>query len=277
MLFGNFPGAIGGLIVTLAYAFLTLWWPTLGDGRTQFVIFALGEALLVTATFAYCLIRAPLLQRNEARTRLHELEEERIPRIAITSRAGRSDHGSHPHLMWAELDVRNLSPALPLRDVEVRITDLRDEIQIKYAGDVEWPAWNALQVVWSPTNTTPNQFRLTIPLAETRSALVAYSDDSNGPPATFASPHAGGRRLTSGPNRMEVSVSSPASAPCHGVFYIECHPNYLGHLPDGSFTLSGPRATMAMEDWDSYVARSNQSPSPESTPGTTSSPSQAAS
>lgn len=219
-------------------------------------------ALLWTFLALLIIAFAPYRVWEKAQTRVDELEEEQVPRVSLTPRAGRASHGSHPHLMWAELDVTNLSPTLSLPDVEVRITDLKSETQLEYGDRVGYPEWNALQVTWSPTNAVPDQFRLTIPPGETRSALIAYSDDSNGPPAVFASPHAGARLLRSGPNRMEVSVSSPNAARCRGVFYIECHPNYATRLEGGLISLDGPRATMVMEPWDAYAARANDKPSP---------------
>jgi hypothetical protein len=270
---GNAVGAGLGVLIAAVLGVVSSFLLSVEDPRAQAVLAAVLSIIafvtLATVVFLAFLAAAPYRQRNEARDRVERLDDERIPRMTLSPRAGRASHGSHAHLMWAELDVTNLSPVLPLKDVEVRITDLKDEAQLKNVGP-DWRPWNALQIVWSPTNAEPNQFRLTIPPGETRSALIAYSDDSNGPPAVFASPHAGGRRLTSGPHQMTVRVSSPDSTPRQGAFYIECHPNYLTHLGGNQYSLHGPPATMELEEWDNYVERSSQKSSEQSSPGTAS-------
>lgn len=193
-------------------------------------------------------VRAPIFQRDEARVRLRELEEERIPRITASPFAGRRQWDwQHEHLMWAELQVANTSPSLTLNDVEVRVVSRVHVLEKQDAQGnymlYDPQDWNSVNVYWSERNAPPDQLRLTIPPNTTRIALIAFSDDSNGPPAVFNAPIHKRPLLFSGGAKIEVEVSSTNSTPWRGAFYIECHPNYLG----------GARATFEFIEWETWL------------------------
>jgi len=121
-------------------------------------------------------VRAPIAQRDEARVRLRELEAERIPRITVTPRGDRRQWDwQHEHLMWAELQVTNTSPSLPLNDVEVRIVSLLHVIEKQDAPNsytlVDLGDWSPVSVYWSEGNAPADQLKLTIPPNTPRIAL----------------------------------------------------------------------------------------------------------
>lgn len=64
-----------------------------------------------------------------------------------------------------------------------------------------------------------------VPGGAARTVLVAFSDDSNGPPAVFNDP-----AHTPCPLELKImmEISSSSSAALHGYYFIQCRPNYLG-------------------------------------------------
>lgn len=243
----------GAVVVVIALSGgLAATYASNGWTTPQQAWFAAGVAitaglLLGLATFFIYLAKAPYRQRNEVRREIEGIEAKRHTPLILSVRTGRDDHHRHPHLMWAELDVYNSSD-VAIHGVEVRIEDLRDDQELdKNTGEPikRVQDWSPFHVVWSPRNAPLNQSQLIIPAGETRTTLIAYSDDSNGPPALFAVVNEGPgnrRRLSSGMHRIEVRVSNPDTEPCVESFYLECHPNYLG----------GKRSHMEFERWQEW-------------------------
>jgi hypothetical protein len=219
-------GAIGGSILTPEGAgkVVSNIWPFGG------AIVGLGAGFLII--FVVYLLIAPYRQRDEARNRLRVLEKERVPHISVNPSGGRRfNNWEHEHLMWAELDVRNTSPSLPLNDVEVKVVNLLDIVEKQdEPGEyilLSLHKWNPIQVYWSERNASPSQLKLGIPPNAGRIALIVFSDNSNGPPATINAPTSAKPLLFSGGAKIEVEVSSSNSALCRAEFYIQCHPKYI--------------------------------------------------
>lgn len=230
--------------------------------------FGVGIALLVASLLVVMiligsLILAPyrikrdIAQRRKEevdllKSKLHILEEERITRIACKPSSGRRDWDwQHERLMWAELQVTNTSPTLTLCDVEVRISSCV-YVQITVQDDsgdyvlIDLYDWNPVTVCWSERDANRDQLKTNISPSATKSALIAFSDDSNGSTAIInAIVHQ--RPIIIGGARIGIEVSSPDSALWKGDFYIECHPNYLG----------GARATFEFVDWELWAASRN--------------------
>jgi len=216
-----------------------------------------GVGLFFFAMFCVWIVAtasAPIKQRNEARLQARKLEQERVPHISVEPYGGRRTwEWEHEHLMWAELHVTNTSPSLVLNDVAVRIVgclDIAEETPGNYVL-FEVHRWNPTSVYWSIREASSDQLKLPIPPNTKRAALVAFSDDSNGPPAVFNAP-THDRPLLFGGARIEIEVSSPDSAPWKGLFYIQCHPNYVSDIPLGR-TL----ATFEFVTWKTWTANHN--------------------
>lgn len=282
---GNATGAGLGVLAAAAFGVLGSFLFPVDTVRAQAV---LGASLLILAFFALAAVAylaffaiTPYRLRREALSRVDALEEERIPRFAAMPRSGRRYHDiEHQHLMWAELDVTNLSPTLHLRDVEIRIRDLVDELEWDENGERVRnlpPIWNPIQSIWSLASASrPNQNKMAIPPGETRTALIAYSDDSNGPPAAFSAPDGVRRHLMSGPHRIYLSVSSPDSARLDCDFYIECHPNYaIPGIKRGTFARYAD-STMTFDEWGAYWKRRSEEQPANAAASTSTSPSSTA-
>jgi hypothetical protein len=185
--------------------------------------------------------------------RIHDLEDERIPRIKVITRSGRrSDNWEHEHLMWAELEVVNTSTNLTLKDVEVRIVNLLDLVE-KQDEQGEYILfnlykWNPIQVYWSERNAPKAQLKQDIPPNDSRIVLIAYSDNSNGPPAVVNTPTSAKPLVFSGKHKIDIEVSSYNSATWRGEFYIECYGKYITK----EFPYSTD-ATFEFEIWDNWL------------------------
>ena len=85
---------------------------------------AIGAVVAFGAIFLFNLARAPYKQRNKARERVEILEKERIPYLELKSVSG-NPHNEYENAptAWAELQVRNTSPIMPLTNVSVQITE----------------------------------------------------------------------------------------------------------------------------------------------------------
>lgn len=263
---GNASGAGLGVLAAAGFGVVGSFLFSVDTARAHAILGAVLSVLAFLALGAVVYMAffaiAPYRLRREALARVDALELERTRRFAATPRAGRRNHNiEHQHLMWAELDVTNLSPTLHLRDVEVRIRDLVDELEWDENGERIRnlsPVWHPIQSIWSIASAgRPNQNKIAIPPGETRTALIAYSDDSNGPPAVLSAPDGVFRGLMSGPHRIYLSISSPDSAGLDCDFYIECHPNYAVRGNErGTFARSAD-STMEFGDWGTYWKHRN--------------------
>ena len=162
--------------------------------------------------------------------------------ISVLAQTGRREFGVGPHLMWASLEIGNPNPTQALTDVQVRFIAC-DHIEQKQrrvpvensegrrerAEDVPntfidmgtfLSDWIPIHLLWAQTQADTTA----IPPAASRTIIVAFSDNSNGPPAVFndrAHTHA----LSE--SRITVEVSSPGMTAWYGRFFINCHPNYI--------------------------------------------------
>lgn len=216
-----------------------------------------GLVLVFFLIFLWNLFRAPYRQRdeqylrwNEAREKVVKLEEERIPKVSAEPRGGRrNQEWEHEHLMFAELLVTNTSPVLTLENVEVHVVSslwiLEHEDSYKLYDHKDW---TPVGVYWSERDTgIADCLRSFIPPNGTRIALIAFSDDTNGPPAVFNTPTRRRPLLIGGAKKIGIEVSCTNSASWKGEFYIECCPNYL----------NGPQATIKFVTWETWAANHN--------------------
>jgi len=211
-----------------------------------FVIF-IGLAIL----YFVSLIKAPYLQRNEARARVQTLEDKSAPCVSVEPCVGRrqADYERTEHLMWAELQVTNMSNQ-PLKNVGVNIVTCLtvQEKQNSPSGNdyLVWDFlnWHQTSAYWSERNAQPQQLELTIPTGATRVSLVAFQDNSNGGQFVFNSPN---HEWVVGGVTIDVEISSSTAVMWKGSYYIECHPNYLG----------GDRAKFEFLEWDKWVNNRN--------------------
>ena len=195
-------------------------------------------------------VRAPYRQRDEARAQVAtvldengRLTEERIPKISAEACTGVNTSGIGAHLMWAELKVENTSPTQPLNGTQVRVVTcehisppLDGTDEYKNLGAYMWD-WSPITLRWSQSDSDAKD----IPGGTSRDVLVAFSDNSNGPPAVFndvAHTHC--------PLELKilVEISSSSSAAWRGSYFIRCHPNYAG----------GPRAQFEFLAWEEWAS-----------------------
>ena len=175
--------------------------------------------------------------------RVHELEEERVPTISTVAHTGLRSVGIGAHLMWEELEVGNTSPTQPLENTQVRIISC-DHIApaqdlpgvYKNLGAFMWD-WSPITLQWAQSASDT----VVIPGGVSRTVLVAFSDDSNGPPAVFNDSN---HTRCSLELKIEVEVSSPSSATLHSSYFIQCHPNYWG----------GQSARFEFMPWEEWVS-----------------------
>lgn len=160
-----------------------------------------------------------------------------------------ADYERTEHTMWAELQVMNIG-ANELKDVQVNITKcLTLQGQQDSANGNDFAMWNQLGiepfcVYWSERQAQSKQMSLVIPRGATRSALVAFQDNSNGGEFNFNSLN---YEWIVGGVKIDVEISSHEAVLWNGDFYIECHPNYLG----------GERAKFEFVEWNTWVKDKN--------------------
>jgi len=167
--------------------------------------------------------------------------------IAVKPITGKreADYERTEHTMWAELQVTNTSTK-ELTDVEVNITEcLTLQEKQDSANQNNFVMWNHQKlkpfcVYWSERQAQSKQMSLVIPRGATRSALVAFQDNSNGGQFNFNSLN---HEWIVGGVKIDVEISSHEAVLWNGDFYIECHPNYLG----------GERAKFEFVEWDTWV------------------------
>jgi hypothetical protein len=199
----------------------------------QVGVFGLAALAVIVLYFVVNFVRSPAKMDNEARSeradlllRLQKLEDERVPKIAALAYPGLRESGIGHHLMWAELDVKNTSPVQSLLNTQVRIIACEtlevsedDSSVFKNLGNVLWERWSPISIRWLNSGSCVAD----IPGGVSRTAIVAFSEDSNGPPAVFND--VAFTRCV-GAMKITVEVSSPSSAPYFQSYFIQCHPNY---------------------------------------------------
>ena len=195
-------------------------------------------------------------QIGQLEGRIGILEDEHTTKFAAAPKVGQGRNAAeHQHRIWAALDVTNLStrPSGHMRDVEIRIKDVVSELEWIANGHGDQQAF---QSIWSTANSKPNQQKIAIPPGQTRTAIIAYSDDENGLSVQFSRPADDViRPLPSGPHRVSLSISSPDSAGLDCDFYIECHPPQAVVGKERSKFAQYESSTMSFEEWDAYEKR----------------------
>ena len=196
---------------------------------------AIGAGVAYGGIFLFYLARAPFKQRNEARARLKTLEAERIPQVEVRPTSDRRDFPyEHEHLMWAEIEVKNTSSNKTLENVSVQIVNLQNVMHKQGGSDKDFlivdgfPSWRVAGICWSERFASPPQLRQSLDPGQTKIALIAFCDDSNGGTAVFNTLNNPKPRLVMVGAKIQVIITSHDSSMWEGEFYIECHPNYLG-------------------------------------------------
>ncbi len=165
-----------------------------------------------------------------------------------------ADYERTEHTMWADLEVTNIGTN-ELNDVQVNITKVLT-LQMKQdaVNRNDFVIWNHLGikpfcVYWSERQTQSKQMNLVIPSGATRSALVAFQDNSNGGQFNFNSLN---YEWIVGGVKIDVEISSHEAVLWNGDFYIECHPNYAGKT-----ILEYKPARFEFVEWDTWVKDKN--------------------
>jgi hypothetical protein len=167
--------------------------------------------------------------------------------IAIKPFVGRrhANWDKTEHFMWAELQVTNIGSA-ELKDVQVNITKCLALQQTQNSPNqdnftmFEFPKLAPFCVYWSERQSQPKQMTLGIPSGATRSALIAFQDNSNGGCFNFNTVN---YNWIAGGSKIDIEASSYETVLWRGEFYIECHPNYLG----------GDRAKFEFVEWGMWI------------------------
>lgn len=210
----------------------------------------------IVILFVFLLPFAPYKLWQKQRVRIDELEEERIPKVTVTPEGDRRhwEHQSTEHLMWAELTIRNTSPIKTLYNVEVRVTKYTTtQEKLDKSGEyllMEGLAdFKASQVYWSRRDADPPHLAIDIPPNSARTSLIAFSNNSNGPPAILNAPI---KQILSLGGKLEVEVTSPDSAAWKGEFYIECHQHYVSSLQQ-ALDKGGIPPTFEFIPWEQWL------------------------
>ncbi len=225
-------GGLIGLVVAFIVIFLICW---------------------ITAPYNICRDAKNKLQAdfNVLNERVQVLENERIPQFTVKPDSYRRqyDH-ENPHLMWAELQVTNTSHSITLRNVGVQIASCIEVLPITEKNNpnityhlYDRETWSRVSVLWSELDVSPAQTEIDIPPGSTKTALIAFQDDSNGLWTVFNAPIAPPRPRNLGGAKIDIEVSSIDSALWRGSYYIECHPNYV----------SGAQARFEFVEWETWI------------------------
>jgi len=201
--------------------------------------------IVFSFTFIFHLIRAPIYLR---------WEEERKPKISVIIHHGKRQYDwQHQHLMWAEIEVKNDSIAQPLKDVEIKVTELKDVLRPN-GNQYQLYEVNPLSpmgICWSERVSPPRQLKIDIAPGSSKEALLASCDDSNGLWSVFNVPIANKPRHLGGA-RLKLVISSLNSNIWCGYYFLECHPNYAGA------TISDYQPSkFEFVEWDKWVADHN--------------------
>jgi hypothetical protein len=160
-----------------------------------------------------------------------------------------ADWDKTEHLMWAELQVTNTGSA-ELKDVQVNIAkcltlqETQDSPNHNDFAVFDFLRLTPFCVYWSERQSQPRQMALSIPRGSTRSALIAFQDNSNGGSFHFNTTN---YNWVVGGIKIDVEVSSCETVLWKGEFYIECHPNYLGR----------DRAKFELTEWHTWIKGKN--------------------
>ena len=166
---------------------------------------------------------------NEFRVSTQSIEEQKIQVTPITHKR-QAEYERTQYLMWAELQITNASPN-ELKDTQVNIAScltLQEKQDSENRNDyVMWNHLNLLPfcIYWSERQAPPNQMSIRIPSGATRSALVAFQNNSNGGNFNFNSPN---KEWIVGGVKIDLEISNDEIVLWRGSFYIECRPNYAG-------------------------------------------------
>jgi flagellar assembly factor FliW len=184
------------------------------------------------------------------------IKDKQLSLIEVKPQVGRRDYPfQHKHLMWIELDVTNTSSTQSLTDVEVQINNLIEVSPVQDQPNkvllYSLNKFNPTGICWSERFASPNQLKMLLPCKTTKSVLLAFCDDSNGQWAIYNAPISPNPRHLGGA-RVELKISSPDCTPWSGVFYIECHPNYI--TKDWPYRID---SIMEIEDWDKWLSKKN--------------------
>jgi hypothetical protein len=162
--------------------------------------------------------------------------------IIIKPRAGKAYlNQTYDHLMWASIGVGNTNPIFTLFDVEIRIINAMKVLPAKkdMLGTIsllDLSPWNPIHILWPERKLKAN----ISPQSEWQ-ALVAFSDDSNGPPAILNTSASTIQSLLGG-HKIGIEISSTNCTVWKGEFYIECRPNISGIEPSFEF-----------KEWDKWL------------------------
>jgi len=184
------------ILITLAIALLaSVAPPYLGFGAQADYIVALFRVLIAVAVIgliAFVIIllrslsvpyRTTWYERHRLESELQELRAVRSPAFALTPRVTRRRKGDQmPHLLVAELDIRNISNR-NITGVQVRVEDATPLINANpttndYINETLGKL-QPTQLIWSRINADENQHTCDIPEGATRTLSVAYTDYDN--------------------------------------------------------------------------------------------------
>lgn len=169
-----------------------------------------------------------------------KLQEEQVPRMTISHSNGQGRDGVGPHRMWAQIDVQNTSPSLALSSASIHVVEAihvaeQPEVSGGYVLlDLSYD-WSPIEILWASGVS-----ETTIPPGTSRTAIIAYSDDFNGPSGGVFND--GRHTPLVLEQKITVEISSPDSPSLREEYFIRCHPNYL----------SGPQAHFEFERWDRW-------------------------
>jgi len=153
------------------------------------------------------------------------------------------------HTMWAELQITNAGRK-ELKDTQINITKclaIQDKQDPANQNDLimfDLLKLKPFCIYWSERQAQSKQMNLVIPSGATRSALVAFQDNSNGGQFNFNSLN---HEWVVGRVKIDIEISSHEAVLWNGDFYIECHPNYMG----------GERAKFEFVEWDTWAKGKN--------------------
>jgi len=207
------------------------------EGASRFVSaayqvggFMLGALVGFAIIYLAKLIKAPIKQRNEVRSRLSALEKEKEPCIEVHPVPGRRpDYERHDKTAWAALQITNTSTGVNLENVTVQIAELmyvyeRPDEQGKGTGIYSlhelYPRWSPANVYWSERNALPNQLKMPIPRGAAETAIIAFHREKGPALGILNTPQYPHMQES----RIVIAISSPSMNTWRGVYYIEYVP-----------------------------------------------------
>jgi len=236
----SYPFFILDAIVCVIVGELTMWYWGLA-------VIAFGMICVWLRATA----RVPIVQRNEVRAKIKELQHSEANSVNVKHATGKREHDWErtEHLMWAELQVTNIGKQ-PIEGVVVNIkecfvsSEKQDSVDDSDYCTLNLSNWHQTYVYWSERNADSRQTELNIPSGATRICLIAFQDNSNGGQFYFNSQNhewfVGGVKIT-------IEISSRDRVLWGGDFYLECGPNWV----------NGPRARFEFMEWDTWAKGKN--------------------